>query len=289
MSLTRPRAAVATGLTLGTAAAGLFLAPAALADIAQDDLATPTAPTSVVAGAPFTVSGEGCISDDPADPAILSLYGEFNDPDEFVLPGADGSWSIETEFLADTEPGTYLLYADCLAYHGDTFNTYPRFSITVTAPAATPPAATPAAFKPGATPNTPGIAATSSTATSNVAAPGQKVTKVLKGFKPGEKVTLVLHSTPVELGTFTADANGVVTATFTLPAGTALGSHTLAYDGAMGSHFEETITLTADGKALAYTGADIAMPLIGGTVMVAAGAAALVVARRRRPAGAVQA
>jgi hypothetical protein len=113
--------------------------------------------------------------------------------------------------------------------------------------------------------------------------------KVLKGFQPYEKVTLVLHSTPVELGTFTADANGVVTAEFTLPTGTPLGQHTLAYTGDKGSYFEDPLTLTADGKALAYTGASIGLPLVGGSVLLAAGAGALVVGRRRRTAGAVQA
>ena len=41
--------------------------------------------------------------------------------------------------------------------------------------------------------------------TGTVAAPGQTMTKTYKGFKAFEKVTLVLHSTPVTLGTFTAD------------------------------------------------------------------------------------
>jgi hypothetical protein len=292
--LSRTRVAVATGLTLGTAGAGLLLAPAAFAAPVAGTLAAPSAPTSVVAGAPFTVSGTGCTTDDPADPVSVELYTEYVSPDANVLPGADGSWSVEMHFNADTAPGTYTVWAGCESYNGvvdaGDYNAYPNLSIAVTAPAATPAASTPAAaFVPGATPNTPGIAVTKNSTTSNVAKPGQQVTQVLKGFKPNEKVTLVLHSTPVTLGTFTADANGVVTATYTLPAGTTLATHTLAFDGDAGSHYEVTITLTADGKALAYTGADIAMPLIGGTVLLAAGAGALVIGRRRRPAGAVQA
>ena len=143
-------------------------------------------------------------------------------------------------------------------------------------------------FKPGAKPNTPGISSTStSKTTGTAAAPGQKVVKVLKGFKAHEVVTITLHSAPVVVGTFAADADGVLTVEFTVPAGTALGNHTLAYEGNTGSYFEEPLTLTADGKALAYTGASIAMPLIGGTVLVGAGA--LVLGRRRRTTGAVQA
>jgi hypothetical protein len=295
--MSRPRAVVATGLTLGTAAAGLFLAPAALAAEAP----TVSVPTTVVAGSPFTVSGTGCVGTE-ANPTAVVVYS--NDPGEVVdgvvETATDGSWSVQVHFAADAQPAKYSVYADCITYDGTGGFEYDEALTDVTAPAPTAPTAptgTPVAtstpapdFKPGATANTPGISVTkSSGATSNVAAPGQKVVKVLKGFKSGEVVTVVLHSTPVTLGTFTADANGVVTVEFTLPAGTALGTHTLAYDGSLGSHYEETLTLTADGKALAYTGASIAMPLIGGSVLVAAGAGALLVTRRRRSPEAAQA
>ena len=60
---------------------------------------------------------------------------------------------------------------------------------------------------------------------------GDDVTLSYSGFQPGEQVTLVMRSTPVELGTFTADAAGVVTATVTLPASAEAGSHTLTFSG----------------------------------------------------------
>lgn len=308
--LTRTRATVATGLALGTATAGLFLAPAALAAPPAGALAAPDAPASVVAGATFTISGTGCTTDDPADPVAVELYTEYASDDVYLLPDTDGSWSTEMAFYADATPGTYTVWAACESYNGvvaeSDINTYPDTTITVTAPAAAPTASTPTAstptastptastpapatFTPGATPNTPGIAVTKNSTTSNVAKPGQQVTQVLKGFKPNEKVTLVLHSTPVTLGVFTAAANGVLTATYTIPAGTTLATHTLAFDGDAGSHYEIALTLTADGKALAYTGASVALPLIGGTALLAAGAGALVIGRHRRPAGAVQA
>ena len=283
--LSRTRVAVATGLTLGTASAGLLFAPAAFAAPA----APIVAPSSTLApGAAFTISGVGCVQASDTDaPAVAVITPDSDEPGwgDGVEANADGTWTLDVTAPADL--GTYSYRLSCDQYTAEF--SYPKATITVTAdgkPVATP---TPEAFTPGATPNTPGIANATSSGTGNVAAPGQKIVKVLKGFQPHEVVTLVLHSTPVVLGTFTADANGVVTAEFTLPAGTALGTHTLAYDGNLGSHYEDPITLTADGKALAYTGASVALPLVGGTVLVAAGAGALVIGRRRRPAGAMQA
>ncbi|GAA4746874.1 hypothetical protein GCM10023328_31350 [Modestobacter marinus] len=279
--LTRTRAAVATGLTLGTATAGLLFAPAALAAPA----APTVSPSSTVApGTEYSVSGVGCTPG--AASTVVSMVPDVEHPQsgDGTTPAADGSWKID--MTAPTELGSYSYRLTCDQY--TTKFSYGTVTITVTADGKPVPPATPAAFVPGAKPNTPGIAVASSTGATNVAAPGQKVTKTYKGFKAHEKVTLVLHSTPVTLGTFTADANGVVTASFTLPAGTALGTHTLAFDGDAGSHFEETLTLTADGKALAYTGASVTLPLVGGAVLVTAGAGALVLGRRRN-AGAAQA
>ncbi|QXG76880.1 hypothetical protein KUM42_04905 [Modestobacter sp. L9-4] len=302
----RPRAAVAAGLTLGATAASMFLAPSAFAA-----LAAPTAPATVVAGTEFEVSGTGCTTTDEANPAavIIATDSTSDNPDEVVFgdyTNEDGTWSISVSFPADTPLGAHQLQAVCGTEYGEEAQEYPVTDLTVVAagtvapapapgtpaasPTATPAATTPAAdFKPGAKPNTPGVSSTSTDKTTgNAAAPGQKVVKVLKGFKPFEKVTVVLHSAPVVLGEFTADANGVVTVEFTVPAGTPLGNHTLAYDGSMGTHFEEPLQLTADGKALAYTGASIAMPLMGGSVLLAAGAGAMVIGRRRRSAGAAQ-
>lgn len=318
--MSRPRAVVATGLTLGTAAAGLFLAPAAFAaDPTVTSVETDwtvTGPATVVAGQDFTVSGTDCLyrstgGDVDDYPATVGIFTDYTSEDSAAqdaaevyfeaVPDAEGDWSASISFPADTAAGEHFVDVSCIkSYNGSSEvrdEYYQLLSLTVSAPTAAPsaptsPMATPAPvaeFKPGATPNTPGISVTKNSGTSNVAAPGQKIVKVLKGFKPGEVVTVVLHSTPVTLGTFTADANGVVTVEFTLPAGTALGTHTLAYDGNLGSHYEETLTLTADGKALAYTGASIATPVIGGSVLVAAGAGALLVSRRRRTSEAAQA
>ena len=143
-----------------------------------------------------------------------------------TLPADNGTWSVTLDFPADTTPGEYLLGGGCdNGYYLDG-GFYPDETITVTAaagvntPAPTPTGTQAAVTRAirGAAANTPGITSTTKGSTSAAAtAPGTQITKILKGFKPGEEVKVVLHSTPTVLGTFIADANGVVTATFTVP------------------------------------------------------------------------
>lgn len=291
----RSRVAVATGLSLGTAAAGLLLAPAALAAEALPALSLSA--STVAEGGEVTVSGEGCTSND-ADDAVEVVTARDVDPETGDVPdlgtdllGAevheDGTWSVTYAFEAGSA-GDHTIDAVCLHYD-ETFEEYPQATVTVTGGSTSTPTPTKspeAVVDPVKQANTPGTADKSSrTAT---ATPGAKITKVIAGFQPHEVVTLTLHSTPVVLGTFTADAAGVVTATFTLPAGTAAGEHHLVFEGDEGTHFVTALTVAAaaapvaSGSELAYTGADIAVPLVGGIVLVAAGAGAVVVGRRRK-------
>lgn len=60
---------------------------------------------------------------------------------------------------------------------------------------------------------------------------GTAVTVSASGLLPGEEVALWLESTPVLLGTVVADANGNVSASVTIPAGTEGGAHTLTVHG----------------------------------------------------------
>lgn len=301
-ALSRSRVAVAAGLTFGTATVSLAFAPAALADHLLPAL---EGPSSVVAGEPFELTGTDCTATKAGESAnfYVDVYAaaDLDDPNaEPVFFGddvvdADGTWTAAAFFAADITPGEYVILASCEPYSTSmNIHGYPDFPITVTAPAATPTTSTPAApvavtgAIKGTAAITPGISRTSTATTAaSPAVPGKQVTKVLKGFKPGEKVTVVLHSTPQTLGVFTADANGVVTATFTVPAGTALGDHTLVFEGDQGSYYQETFTVAAStavtpaSSGLAYTGADVAVPLALGGALVLAGGGALLVTRRR--------
>ena len=161
---------------------------------------------------------------------------------------------------------------------------YPAVTVTIGTASATP-ASTPA---PAPKPLTTGNRATPDKITNNVPFTlGEKFTASYPGFKPFEVVTLVLHSTPQNVGTFTANASGVVTVSFTIPAGTASGSHSLTMSGSMGTSFAQALKVSSS-RSLAYTGTDVAAPLaIGGTLLLVG--AGLTFAARRRKAGAQQA
>lgn len=276
--LSTRRVLTAAGLALGTAVLGTALAPSALAAPAASVSSSTLAP-----GAAYTVSGTGCLPMDGYD--VVAVIAPAVDPQwgDAVEPAADGSWSFAME--APTELGSYEFALFCDRYNED-FD-YANVSFTVTAdgkPAPAPaPAVAPTGAVRGATAVTPGVASPDTgTATGDVAAPGRKVVKVLTGFKPGEVVTVTLHSDPQRVGTFTADAAGTVRIEFTVPAGTPLGDHTLVYEGSQGTYFQEALTLTATGQpaTLAYTGASVALPLGLGLGALAIGGGLVVAARR---------
>ncbi|MFI5894098.1 fibronectin type III domain-containing protein [Actinoplanes sp. NPDC051513] len=66
---------------------------------------------------------------------------------------------------------------------------------------------------------------------SGTTAPGATITITGSGYAPYSTVVLSLFSNPVSLGTATADANGNIAVTVSLPAGTPTGSHTLLATG----------------------------------------------------------
>jgi hypothetical protein len=91
------------------------------------------------------------------------------------------------------------------------------------------------------------------------------VTATVPGFTPAELVDVSLHSDPIDLGDFTADADGSVTVTFTVPADLPPGPHDLVFTGLdsgqiAGLGFTVTSPTTApatfDGKGYWEVGAD---------------------------------
>jgi hypothetical protein len=67
--------------------------------------------------------------------------------------------------------------------------------------------------------------------TSDTVVPGGSITVHGEGFLAGETVDITLRSTPIPLGSFTADADGEVTATVTIPADAEPGTHTIVMYG----------------------------------------------------------
>ncbi|HYO35022.1 MAG TPA: hypothetical protein VER97_03025 [Geodermatophilus sp.] len=288
------------GLTLGIAAAGAAFAPAAFA--ADGDLPALTGSDTAVIGELFELTGTDCVAPDgAAEPAAVYVdfytQAAWDDPEGQPTlsldgePDANGDWTATAKFLSGAPTGAYVAFAECEPY-ADNFLSYPEFAFDLeAAPAAPtpPPTATvaPTGAVRGTAANTPGVASPDGgAATGDSAVPGKKVVKVLTGFKPHEVVTVTLHSTPQTVGTFTADAHGTVRVEFTVPAGTPTGTHTLVYEGNMGTYFQEAFAVTAaagtgTGSGLAYTGASVALPLGLGTGALALGGGLVFLTRRR--------
>jgi hypothetical protein len=114
---------------------------------------------------------------------------------------------------------------------------------------------------------------------------GEELTLSYAGFQPGEQVTVVMRSTPVELGTFTADASGTVTANVTIPASAETGSHTLTLSGPVTGDQVLRFRLWAqrdDVAEPASEGTGLTMPLaLGGAGLVLLAVGGLVLYRRR--------
>jgi LPXTG-motif cell wall-anchored protein len=104
-----------------------------------------------------------------------------------------------------------------------------------------------------------------------------------------------VHSTVVRVGTYAANAQGVVTGSFRVPMNLSLGSHTFILTGATSGTVETaTFVVTASPAAsavpttsgLAMTGTNVAELVGSGAALVLAGGALIVVARRRKHANA---
>lgn len=117
------------------------------------------------------------------------------------------------------------------------------------------------------------------------------------GYKPFEVVEIWLHSTPVLLGTLTADAQGRISGRFAIPANTPAGTHHIVMvDSAGVERVSDAITVAlpaavkpAAGKpaagspaALAHTGVDVTAGWIALAMLVLGGLAFVGSARARR-------
>jgi len=273
------RVAAATGLAVGAAAVGVAFPALALA---EDPLpAVTVTPANVAAGSAFTVSGTECLQlgKDNIGQVMAYVTTDVATVRAATEVAEDGTWSVSLTFPAGTPDGTHKISAECDVYFVTT--PYPAASVTVgAAPAATTaPAKAVVTVKGGVTSVTaaPGQSLTPDTP----AAPGQRFALTLPSFAPNEKTTWVLHSTPRKLGTFTADASGTLSASLTIPAGVEAGNHELRVTRADGSVVTYPIRIAAAGESLAYTGADVTVPLVAGGALLAAGTGILFAARRR--------
>lgn len=120
---------------------------------------------------------------------------------------------------------------------------------------------------------------------------GEKFNFEGDGYQGSEQAEGDVHSTAVRVGTYTADAQGVVTGSFTVPTNISYGTHTFVLTGATSGTVETaTFTVTPMPAAssvpttsgLAFTGTNVAELVGSGAALVLAGGALIVVARRRK-------
>jgi hypothetical protein len=126
-------------------------------------------------------------------------------------------------------------------------------------------------------------------ASTTTPAPGQSITVVFNGFKPGTEVTITLFSEPVVLGTFVSEpgafGQGVVEATVTIPANTSPGEHRLVASGVGLDGQPRTVTIfitvSGSGGGLPVTGGSPLFVLAMGAAVVGVGVALLEFRNRR--------
>jgi hypothetical protein len=117
--------------------------------------------------------------------------------------------------------------------------------------------------------------------------PGEDLALAYAGFAPGEQVSVVIHSTPVDLGTFTADATGTVAAAISLPESAEAGAHRLVLTGPTTGERSVAFRLAAAVRettaAPADEGSGLLLPVGGGAAVVVLAGVGYVLYRRRSP------
>ncbi|MDO5754152.1 hypothetical protein [Arthrobacter sp.] len=117
---------------------------------------------------------------------------------------------------------------------------------------------------PTATPSASATATPSASATPSIKlsadsmAQGGKLTITGENFKAESSATFTLHSEPVQLGTATADANGVVSLGVVLPSDIPAGQHRIVIDAVRldGEAYEVSAPLTITAAAASATATD---------------------------------
>ncbi|AEV84032.1 hypothetical protein ACWT_3010 [Actinoplanes sp. SE50] len=150
----------------------------------------------------------------------------------------------------------------------------------------------------GVTPSAPEVPATVPTTdktlttpagTDNTVAPGGTVTITGEGYAPFSTVTVIIYSSPLNLGTATADAQGRISVTVTIPSGLPIGDHSIVASGVdkSGNALVRRLDVKAAAKTatetptLPTTGPAVIWLLITGAAMILTGVTARIIAARR--------
>jgi len=167
-----------------------------------------------------------------------------------------------------------------------TTSTSTSTSTTTTAPTTTTTAPTTTTTSPAAI-----------TLSTSTVVQGGSFSLTSKGWKPGTNVDAFLNSTPIFLGTMLADASGVVSGTFAVPANFPTGPHTVTLTGTgIASNVGQTLSAGLTIGAFVQAPTTTAPPAVGtlpstgsesmtltgmAFLLLGTGAALVLVARRR--------
>ncbi|MCL2784270.1 MAG: leucine-rich repeat domain-containing protein [Propionibacteriaceae bacterium] len=104
---------------------------------------------------------------------------------------------------------------------------------------------------------------------------GESLTALGFGFLPGEDVTVVVNSTPINVGTFRALPNGTVTVTFTIPKNFAAGAHTVTLTGMNSGLVRIAFNVRMAGPDVPTGGTSLPSGSLGWVAVLVIGGAAL--------------
>lgn len=141
-----------------------------------------------------------------------------------TIPDTGSAWSVQLTVPATTAPGDgYNVCVKEQATNG--LGDLGCATVTIL-PAATD------STTPTATPSASSAPAPAVTVASTSVVRGGALSFTGSGFTAGEKVSVIAHSTPLVLGSVTADATGAVAGSVKVPATFPMGAHTLELLGA---------------------------------------------------------
>ncbi|MEM3159924.1 MAG: hypothetical protein QXJ74_03990 [Nitrososphaera sp.] len=216
-------------------------------------------PESAIAGSQVTVSGV----DFAGDQSITLAFDGAPIVTDPITTDPTGSFSAQVSIPADAAPGDHQLTAT----DGSGNSMVTNFAVTGTvtgeeaptpATPATPAPTTPETTTPApetVTPTPPAITTPEATAAATLTldvtsgAAGSSVTIDGSGFGANATVDLMFDGVPVDASPATADATGAFSATATIPADAAEGSHEILAQDATGVSASASFTIEAAAGA----------------------------------------
>ena len=218
---TPPLSCVVTGLTNGRSytfevkasngSDSPWSAPSTLITLDSDVLPAPNAPASVTA-----VAGTA---------SVVASWTAVNGATGYTATAGPGPSTCTTTGTTSCVLGavagtTYTVTVVARSGNGTSAASAPSNAVTPVEPVV------PAAVPPSAP-----ITLTTDKGQISLATPGQQIVVVGTGFAAYSTATVILYSTPTDLGNVTTDASGNFAVPVTVPAGLAAGSHTFLATG----------------------------------------------------------